>query len=203
MIEALNTIVFSMPFLVGMVAGVVAQRGYCWLVAWYQDRTHPLPEGKHRQPAPISRVWLAGIATFLVFGYILVQVNQTEESYRQLGRDVAACQKAYNEVLSKRSAISQENDQLSIEQRELLARVDTAESVWIGQLINPPADIAELELDDPRRQSWNLDVTRVYVQRAERLNAMVEEITERQRELDAQRSANPLPAPTCGLLDDN
>lgn len=199
MTDALG-IVFSLPFLIGMLVGVVAQRGYCWAVAKYQDHTNPLPRGQRHRPAAINRVWLAGIVTFVVFGYILVQVNQTEEKYRTLARDVAACQREFNEALSKRSAISTENDRLSIEQRELLAEVDTAEAGWINQLINPPSDIAALELDDPRRQAWNIDVTRVYVERTQQLNEQVSRIATRQRELDRERADNPLPTPTCGVL---
>lgn len=193
-------VIFSLPFLIGMVCGVAVQRAYCWAVAKYEDHAHPLPNGKHHRPASINRVWLAGIMTFVIVGYILFQVDQTEQSYRTLARNVAACQEEFNEALIKRAGIAAQNDRISIDQRELLARVDTAEAEWVGQLINPPPDIAELALDDPARDAWNITVTRVYVERIDRLNSQVADLAAQQRVLDAQRRDNPLPEPTCGVV---
>lgn len=194
-------VVYSLPFAAGMVVGILGQRLYCWLKARHEDRVHPLPNGQHRHIPSINRVYLAGLLVAAIVGYILVQVGQTEAHYKDLASSVSACQREFNEALTKRAAITAKNDELSIRQRALLAELDELQGVWLGRLINPPDDIADLDPSHPRRQQYGIDVSRVYFERANGLRAEVRAITAEQEGLAEQRSRNPLPEPRCGQAE--
>lgn len=96
----------------------------------------------------------------------------------------ADCVREFNQTLRVRSAISEENDRLSLSQRELIYE-------WMHALIFPPPGIAELPTTDPRRAKYGLDVT---VETDKQFRASMNT----QRENDRENAAHPLPAPTCG-----
>lgn len=192
------SILYSYPFMSGLAIGIVGQRLWCLIKARLMDVRYPLPGGGHRRVGSISPVWVAGLVWVLVIGYVLVQVEQTETHYRTLARDVAECQREFNEALVARSRITTENDQLSRQQRALLAEFNIAESTWIDRLINLPPEIKDLPQSDPRVQTYGQTVTRIYFQRIGRINSEIKSISDRQVQLDQARSDHPLPEPTCG-----
>lgn len=96
----------------------------------------------------------------------------------------ADCVREFNQVLRERSAVTSENDRISIYQRELVYQ-------WMHHLIFPPPDIAKLDINDPVRQQWAVQLT---VETDKKFSASIAE----QRENEAKRAANPLPPPTCG-----
>lgn len=97
----------------------------------------------------------------------------------------ANCVREFQQTLRERSAITSDNDRLSIEQRVLVYD-------WMHGLVFPPEDIAALPGSDPRREKYALDLT---IATDKKFEASLEQ----QRENDARRAANPLPPPTCGL----
>jgi hypothetical protein len=197
-VNAVLETIYSLPFLIGLLVGMGGQRAYCLIKARRADKRHPLPGGGHRRVGGISMTWVGGLVAVGVLGYVLLQVDQTETHYRQLGDEMRRCQIEFNTALRARAAITTENDQLSREQRDLLAESDEAESTWISRLINLPEDIASLTPDDPRRQDYGQTITRVYFERATKINLRITAISDRQRQLDQERLDHPLPEPTCG-----
>lgn len=117
------------------------------------------------------------IAVPFVLGLAMHMALQTQQN--------ADCVREFNQVLRERSAVTSENDRLSIQQRTLIYD-------WIHNLIFPPPDIARLPGSDPAREKWAINLT---VETDKQFRASIEQ----QRENEARRAANPLPPPTCGL----
>ena len=193
-------LIYSFPFVTGLLVGIAAQRIYAHAMCRYDNVHHPLPGGRRHHVAGIKRLWVAGMLLVATLGYVLLHTGQTEAKYRGLAHDVAACQAEFNTALKARSAITAENDRLSVKQRDLLTELDNASGVWIDRLLNPPDHIAELDTGDPRRQAWNEDVTRVYYQRASGLRTEIADVRKEQTRLQDDRNRHPLPEPTCGVL---
>ncbi|MGV0793002.1 hypothetical protein [Mycolicibacterium sp. XJ1819] len=97
----------------------------------------------------------------------------------------ADCVREFNHVLRERASVTTQNDQISIEQRELIY-------TWIHALIFPPPDIAALHDNHPLRRDYALRLTIA-------TDMKFAELIEKQREYERVRAANPLPPPTCGL----
>ena len=192
------SMVYSLPFIAGGVVGAVVMRLYLRAQCRAADRKHPLPDGKRRRVPGISPVWLGGLITVMVLGYVLLQVGQTEQHYRELGTEMRRCQIEFNAALVARSRITTENDRLSREQRDLLAESVEANALWISRIIDLPPDIAALPEGDPRVTQYGRTVTRIYRERIDRINERIAEISARQVQLAKDRADNPLPEPTCG-----
>ena len=193
-------LIYSFPFMTGLLVGIAAQRVYAHAVCRYENTHHPLPAGRRRYVPGINRMWLAGLVLLATLGYVLLQTGQTEAKYRDLARDVANCQREFNQALKARSAITAENDRLSVKQRDLLTEMGDAASTLVDRQLNPPEAIAGLEINDPRRLAWNEDVTRVYFQRVTKLRDEIAKVHEEQVKLQEDRARHPLPEPTCGVL---
>jgi hypothetical protein len=155
-------------FGIGVLVGAIGQRVVCWIWHRIEDRRHPLPDGKRRKLAGLSRTWLIGAAVVTVLGYQLY-----------VTQDLARCQQEFGAATARRSQIGAENDRLSLDQRELLADAirlvaqserDGAE--WLTLIIHPtdPA-VAELDINDPVRQRWSVNVTIKHFTDADRINA--------------------------------
>ncbi|AYD82014.1 membrane protein [Mycobacterium phage Saguaro] len=193
------SIVWSLPFLIGMVVGIVGQRLYYHLRARHEDKVNPLPDGRKRRVGGISSVWTGGMVAAFVLVYVLAQSQQTHDETVALAERTHQCQADLIASIERSRAISRENDELSMRQRDLLAELEELQAVWLGRIVNPePPEIAALDPNDPRRQSWAIDVTRVYQERSRTLRDEVASITERQAQLAKERAANELPGPRCG-----
>lgn len=193
------SLLYSLPFVVGLVAGIAGMKVYQHVQCKIADAHHPLPGGRRRHPAPISRVWLGGLLTVAVLGYVLLQVSQTEDHYKSLGSEMRRCQVEFQQALTVRSKISTENDELSRKQRDLLTEYGRATSLWLSQLVNVPEDIAGLPSTDPRVIAWGQAVTQVYSEHAIRINSKLDAISKRQEQLEQDRRDHPLPQATCGV----
>ncbi|UJQ86542.1 membrane protein [Mycobacterium phage PenguinLover67] len=189
---------YSLPFVAGLLAGIIGMKAWQYIQCRIADRRHPLPGGSHRHTPPISRVYVAGLLVIAVTGYVLLQTGQTERHYKSLAQNVANCQREFNEALRERAEISNQNDKLSIEQRDLLAKSLDAGSEWVNQLIILPPDLADLPRTSPRVEQYGIDVTRAYYDRIGRYRERINEISAEQQRLADQRAANPLPEPNCG-----
>lgn len=191
-------IVYSTSFIIGAIVGMAGMKAYQWAVCRHLDKTHPLPDGRKRHAPEISRVWVGGLVALGVVGYVLLQVNQTEDHYRSLGDEMRRCQTEFTTALTKRSEITTRNDELSRQQRDLFAELDELHGVWLTRLITPPPDIAALPPTDQRRQDYGITVTRIYNERATKLRDEVRAIIGEQKRLADERARNPLPEPECG-----
>ena len=187
MIDVLTNLLTA-RFWVGVFVGAVGQRLTCWIWHRYQDRRHPLPNGRRRHLAGINRVWVVGAAVIFVLGY------QLYESQR-----LAKCQRQFGDAVEYRSTINAQNDRLSLAQRELLASNQRAEAEWITGLIHPsdPA-IAALSYNDPQRERWAVSMTVGYFTKADGINGRIAAISDEQCRLDEHRSRTEIPDPTCG-----
>jgi hypothetical protein len=112
-----------------------------------------------------------------VFGLTMFMAVQNQQN--------ADCVREFQQVLRDRSAVTTENDQLSIYQRRLLYD-------WIHSLVFPPPQIARLPGNDPERQQWAINLT---VETDKKFRASLDQ----QRENDEFRAAHPLPPARCGL----
>lgn len=118
----------------------------------------------------------------LVLAVIALSVIWTGVRYTDLASQVAQCQKEFNAALVARSNVSRENDDLSIEQREIVFE-------WMHDIVLPPAPVSDWEPNDPRRQTWGI-------------NRTIEANNEFKKSIDRQtvliNSRPALPDPTCG-----
>ncbi|AYB70560.1 hypothetical protein SEA_SERENDIPITOUS_18 [Mycobacterium phage Serendipitous] len=193
------SLLYSLPFAIGLVIGVAGMKVYQHAQCKIADAQHPLPGGRHRHPAPISRVWVGGFLTIAVLGYVLLQVGQIETRYKGLADNVERCQVEFQQAITARSKITTENDQLSRQRQDLLQEYGRATSLWLSQLVNLPEDIADLSSTDPRVIAWGQAVTRVYSEHALRINSKLNDIGKRQEQLEQDRRDHPLPQATCGV----
>jgi len=191
-------IVWSVPFLVGMVVGILGQRGYCWLKARWEDRHHPLPGGARHRIGGISRTWLGGLLVLFVVAYILAQGEQTHRDTVALSEQTAQCQADLIASIKRGREIGNQNDKLSIEQRELLAKIADALGEWVQRLIVLPPELADLPRTDPRVEQYGLDVSRVFFDRTAKYRERSAEIIAEQNRLADERAKNELPDPRCG-----
>lgn len=191
-------LVYSLPFFLGLIIGICGQRCYVHARVYWLNKTRPRGDGNPHKASGISRVWAAGLVTAAVLGYVLLQSEQTHQETVGLAKDTQRCQAEFNTALRTRFLIGEQNDKLSREQRALFAEIDEVTGVWINRLINPPPQIAALAINDPRRQAWDLDVTRVYFERTTKIREQVAAVAAQQDGLVQERRDHPLPEPTCG-----
>ncbi|QHB37456.1 membrane protein [Mycobacterium phage Aikoy] len=133
-----------------------------------------------------------------MIAFVSVQTQMAYTIAAKTAEEVQACQREFNATLGYRSRISEENDALSIEQRQLLADKDRAETEMWMTVLDPPAGISDLASDHPARQAWAIQVVQDYTARAKRIDERIDAIRLRQERLQADRAANPLPEATCG-----
>ena len=153
---------FTIANLGYFVLGVTATCAYHLVKAHFQDRT-----------------------VIIKWQYIIVPMAMALVLHVALQTQANAdCVREFNERLSIRSKITEENDRLSIEQRELIYD-------WIHGLIYPPPDIAKLNPNDPVREKYSIDLT---IEADKKFDASIK----RQHEKLEERAANPLPPGNCG-----
>ncbi len=186
MIHALADL-FTLRFGIGVLVGIVLQRLAAFAEARYQDHRFPLPAGRRRRIGTLSKVWVVGAVAVTVFAYSLVEMQR-----------LADCQAEFGRVVAERSAITTENDRLSREQRDLLATFAEQESLWLADLLDPPPHIDGLPADNPLRQGYTVDRTRLFFDTAAGIRARIAAISRAQEDHAQQRARNPIPDPTCG-----
>ena len=138
---------------------------------------------KHRSPKAQWR--LGGIAVGVVA--IVITSFQSQSAYitaQQTAKDARACQIEFTAALAERVKISNENDNLSQEQRTIVFD-------WIHDLIFSPPPYSAMDPNDPERQAFAIlrtqDTERKFGELIKRQNALIEE-----------RARHPYPDPTCG-----
>lgn len=191
-------IVWSLPFLLGVAAGTVGYHCLAKGRCWWLNRYRPRPDGKPWYAPGVSRtVWGGLIAAGAVL-YVLSQAQQTHDETVKLSEETRLCQADLIANITENRKIQRTNDALSVQQRDLFAAIDDAGALWIDRLLNPPGDVAKRDPQDPRRQQYNVDVTRVYYDRVGKYRQQVAAITDEQERLTREQAANALPSPHCG-----
>lgn len=199
---------FSWGFAVGVVVGFALNRTYHYLRVCWLEKRQPLPDGRHRSRLKAVQVdprAFAAVVMIAVVGWSIfkTQANANEaaritEDARVFAAETRECQRQFNEALTVRARITSEDGELSNQLSDLRSDIDEATGTWINRLLNPPAEIAALPINDARRQAWNFDVTTVYFQRTDKLRAQVRAVIAERKQKQRERERTGLPAPTCG-----
>ena len=168
---------------VSFLAGIGAAWGWQQIKCWYLSKK----TGKLIRPPGFNPLVIAISVALVGFLYISTQSSQNAGAVRELALKTQECQKQFNEALQIRGQITQDNDKWSMVQRDAMA-------TWIHDLIFPPPPYNTMELDDPRRQAWDLLRTRD----ADRIVSQAQE-EQRLNEIERNKPENQYPEPTCGL----
>lgn len=191
----LNTI-YSAEFFIGAVSGAVMMKLYQRHHCRHLDKVAPLPGGRRHVPG-VNIPVLGVVLSVLALGYVLSQTQETEERYKGLADRVSSCQAVFQSNIAARSAITAENDRVSILQRDKLSALDALTGQWIDRLLNPPPHLAGTTLTDPGRQGYFLTVTRIYQEQAQKLRSEIDQLRDEATKLAEARAGHPIPEPTC------
>lgn len=190
--------IYSGPFLIGAACGAALWMLYCRQKARYLDRHNPLPGGRRRAIARMSRQWIAGLAAALSLGWVLLATDRAETNTTKLNAEVTRCWTETYLQIKTQVQINAENDAIVRKQQELQRDYDRATSDWLKALIQPPGILADLPTTDQRRQQYGIDITARYQLRLNDLGAQADDLTAQRDALDKQREAHPLPEARCG-----
>lgn len=194
------SIIWSWAFILGLVVGLVGYHTFTRLRCRWLNTHRPLPDGRKRGPGGVSSTVWGALIVGIVVVYVLAQSQQTHDDTVALADRTRQCQQDLINNINRNRDISAENDELSREQRKMFAEIDAASAQWINRLINPPPDIAALDIQDRQRQEYSLVVTRFYYEQTTPLRERIIAIDKRQDELDKARIAvqAQTPSPQCG-----
>ncbi len=197
MLDVLET-VYSLPFLLGALAGSILWKLYCLSKARYMDRHSPLPDGAKHAVARMSRQWIAALCAILSLGYVLLATEKTQLHTEQLSAAVIRCWgETYLEIKAQ-VEINAQNDQISRQQQALQREYDEDTSSWLKDLVNPPNGLADRTANDPDRQAYGLQRTAEYQGQLDDLGKRFDGLVADRKQLDEQRAAHPLPEQRCG-----
>ncbi|QFG09985.1 hypothetical protein KDW74_gp31 [Mycobacterium phage Antsirabe] len=213
------TNLFSWSLVVGIVIGFALSRLWCFAKTCWLNRHRPLPDGRKRSPIhaalAIDRRWIIGTIAVAFLSWSVYTTSDNAADNQRNAEQAAAfaervqdCQAeliqaivASRRVTAENEKISADNDRLSREERALLADGQRYLVEWIGDLIQPRDQaVRNLDVNDPVRQRYGLDVSRVFFERAGKLNERIEAIHAEQDANDAARPKDrpALPDPDCG-----
>lgn len=126
-----------------------------------------------------------GIAMgIIVIAFVSIQTQSAYKIAQETALEVQDCQREFNQSLQDRVRISNENEELSKEQRSIVYN-------WIHNLIFPPMPYSGMASDDPRRQAYSLALT---INTDHEFTSSIQ----KQTALQQERDRHPLPDPTCG-----
>jgi hypothetical protein len=196
----------SWSLVIGFVIGFLADRTYHLLRACWLDKHRPRADGKPRskwQAIAVDPRALAAVVAILFLGWSVYQTQANTNGLAHSAEDAHAfadrvqdCQQQLIEAIALSRELSADNDRLSLEERSLLADVARLQATWIGQLIDPPGDLKNLDPNAPARQTYGIAVSRDFFTKAGHINDRIEAIHDERNRND--RSRPPLPAPNCG-----
>lgn len=163
--------------------GVISVQVWQVIKAKYKDYKDP-----DHTPHPFKRVnWLyvAIAMTWMISIFIGVDNQRTYNFAANVAKDVQRCQAEFQQALKYRSDLVDSDRKLgSLWQQKTLDH--------LARISNPPADIARLAPEDPKRLEYDDNED-------DRYFAEVTELEIQRRVNELQRQANPLPDPTCGI----
>lgn len=194
MLEALSSL-FSLSGLLGFIIGVGSSRLYYWAQNRYAEHCEQC--GK---PAKLGTYWrvpkvnVFGSLTmlwtlfFVITGYVVFQSWHTDRDLEAMAKQTASCQHEFNVALKARGNINDENDQLSLVQRNALAD-------WFRNILYPPPEIQAIQDSDPNFLS-NPAYLQWHNQNATTYYNIIAEAQRKQKENDERRPEYP--EPSCG-----
>lgn len=199
--------VTSVAFVVGFVLGALATWG-CYRAA---DDIHNRRTGDRRRTR-IKATWAAGglLAVFIAWSSVStwqsgIKADEALHRAEAVAADAVTiannqreCFRQFTEALSNRAVINAQDTELRQKYDELSADQRDALAAWLKELLEPPADMAALDSDDPVRADWAAAVTRKYLAQIETAQAQQRVLAARAEELANERAAHPYPEPTCG-----
>lgn len=196
MFHALNMI-YSWPFFTGALLGLVGQRLWRYAEAEYGNRHHPLPDGRKYYAGGLNMVWVASLVGFLTVGYVLFTASKAQSDTVALRDRLTSCQAEFQDVLTLRANITAQDADISNQVSDLRSQQDAALATMMDRILNPPPDIAKLDINDPRRLSWKTDVQYVWSDWTYKLRGQITDLTNQRKALAAQRTAHPVPELKC------
>lgn len=212
------TNLLSWSFAIGLLAGFLLSRVWELVKVCRLDKRKPLPDGKKRskwKALAVDPRYFTGLVAvcFLSWSVFTTQENTNDnaanarEATAFAGR-VQQCQALLitaildsRQVTARIEKLAADNDRLSQEERRLLADGQRLLVDWIGKLLDPQDPrVKGLDANAGARQQYNVDVTRVFFDRAGEINTRIVAIHQEQSRNDAARpAARPaLPDPDCG-----
>lgn len=190
-------LIYSWPFWIGAGGGLILQRLYRYIEAEYGNRHHPLPDGRKYYAAGLNMVWLAALVGFLTVGYVLMTATRAQVEATATKERITACQAEFQGALTLRADIAGQDADLSNQVSDLRTENDDAMAVMMDRILNPPPDIAKLEVNDPRRIAWKIDVELIWSDWTSKIRAQIADLTNQRKALAVQRQHHPLPAIKC------
>lgn len=184
-------------FLPGMFLGIIGYRIFDWIKVRELDKVRPLPSGGHRKASGVNRVWVGGLAAVLALGYVVLKTQETQDQTVALTNRFGQCQTEFQTALTERSKIAQQDSDLSNRISDVRSELDRALGVYLDRVINPPAEIAGLPANDPRRIAWKDDMKVVYADWARTLRSEIGDIVAERKRLADWRRVHPLPDIAC------
>lgn len=185
---------------IGFVIGFVANRTVALLRACWGKHTDARTKW---DAVSVDPRWMAGIVAVLFLSWSVYQTQantngnaQNAAEAKAFAARVQACNAQLIASINANKDVSADNDRLSREERQLLSDGQRFSNEWIGQLINPPPEVAHLDYSDPVRQRYGIDVSRAFFDRIGRLNNRIEAVHTEQDKNERERP--PLPKPDCG-----
>jgi hypothetical protein len=194
MLAFLNTI-YSVPFITGLLFGLLGERLLEQIRARYEDRHHPYKDGHHHRVGGLSRIWVAGLITALVIGYVIMLAQKTNDDTLRLSRHITRCNAQIYDAIKDRSLINAEDIQLEHDHDNLTDQLDAAQSEWLHRLLNPPADA---KTDLGARDKWIASITNDYIEKATDLREKIVLVETREDQIATDRRNHPLPDMDCG-----
>lgn len=197
---------FSWSFAIGVVLGFVLSRAITFVQVCRADKRRHVEGQRKRALSDAFRIdmrHVAALAGVAFIGWSVFQTQANANESRRLGAEAAAfaertqaCQQDLIESVTGSRAVTTSNDALSLRERKLLAEGQVLVARWVGDLLAPPPDIADLDPNDPARQRYGLEVSRAFFNRLGEINREVDAIHREQS--DNERSRPALPDPDCG-----
>lgn len=182
----------STQFAVGFLLGFVVNRIYCLAHTMWLDRYRPLPDGKHRskwEALTIDPRAAAALVMILAVGWSVYRTQENTDRSVQItaeakafAEQTRACQKQLIRSINANRDVTKEYNAKAMEQRTALAD-------WLKLLLDPPANIRGLAVNDPVRVQFNIDITTRYYD-------VIEKAQQEQLAADAARPRYP--DPDCG-----
>lgn len=196
MLHFLN-IVYSWSTLMGAAGGFILQRLWRYAEAEYGNRHHPRPDGGKYYAGGVNTVWLAGLVGVLTVGYVLMSAEHARVASVEVANRVSDCQVEFQGALTMRAEIAAQDSDLGNQISDLRTQQDEAWALMMSRILNPPPDIAKLDVNDPRRLAWKTDVQYVWTDWSTKIRAKIVDLTNQRKDLADKRAAHPLPDIKC------
>ncbi len=185
---------YNWSFATGLVTGVIFTHIYRLWHCRQLDRMEP--QIKHKPPG-VNRMVVAGLITFALMGYILLKAQQTQDITIKTNDRLKTCTVEFQRALKYRSDISAQDVEVSNKISDVRSEQDEALGRFLERRLNPPPEIAAMDVNDPRRVQWKDDITFIYAENQAKLRKKIDDLVEDRKRLLDERSKHPIPEVKC------